>query len=67
MGEARADREPIDRRKGKVMTPRGTSNAFCTGASHFMFSLENISCVFAYTVVGCNYGVGERRAPAKTK
>jgi hypothetical protein len=32
-----------------------------------MFSLENISCVFAYTVVGCNYGVGERRAPAKTK
>ena len=40
MGEARADREPIDRRKGKIMTPRGTSNAFCTGASHFMFNLE---------------------------
>jgi hypothetical protein len=36
MGEARADREPIDGRKGKIMTPRGTSNAFHTGASHFI-------------------------------
>jgi hypothetical protein len=40
MGEARADCEPIDGRKGKNMTPRGISNAVRTGASHFI-SLRN--------------------------
>jgi hypothetical protein len=32
-----------------------------------LFRFENISCVFAYTVVGCSYGAVERRAPIKTQ
>jgi len=51
---------------GKLRIP---DELFCTCGvcASPLFRLENISCAVAYKVVGCNYGVGERRAPAKTQ
>jgi hypothetical protein len=64
---ARAVRK--DQSRGEHFSSSLVTNysAFVPVCASPSFSLENISCVVAYKVVVCNYGVVEQRAPAKTE